>query len=131
MECKDAKELFIGYQDGDLDPKTKKAFEAHLESCPECKKEWEDYKKTLEEVSGLYHLAPSDDFVSKVKQTIDKRSKGRFFGASTATGTNFAVISFILIMLFLLAYLFFTTGVEVEVVPKEETDTSTDLEDEI
>ena len=116
MDCEKAKTLFIDYHDGDMGKGEAKALKAHLESCDECRQEWQDYQKMMEEVSGLHSLAPSEDFVSKVKQTIDKRSKGRFFGTTSASGINFAIISFILILLFLAAYLFISAGSEVEVI---------------
>ena len=122
MDCEKAKTLFIDYHDGDLKKDEAKALKAHLSSCDECMQEWQDYQKMMEEVSGLHSLAPSEDFVSKVKQTIDKRSKGRFFGTTSAPGLNFAIISFILILLFLAAYLFISSGSEVEVINTPKSD---------
>ncbi|MCP4606784.1 MAG: zf-HC2 domain-containing protein [Proteobacteria bacterium] len=119
MECKRAKELFIGYHDGDLGERDQAALEKHLDDCDTCTTEWNGYLKTVGEISGLFRLAPPQDFASRVKQTIDRRSKGRFFGESGPFSIGFAVISFILILLFLLAYLFISQGTEFEIVLPE------------
>ena len=118
MNCDTARKLFVNYEDGDLPSRKRQALENHLKVCDECQEEWKDYQKTLEGISGMHDLLPSPDFVSKVKQTIGKRSRGRFFGESQHQSVAFAVVSFVLILLFLLAYLFISHSIEIEVIPK-------------
>ena len=123
MDCEHAKELFIAYHDGDLSDSEKSTLEKHLRECDACRQEWEVYSKTMKEVSGMHRLTPSDDFVSRVKQTIGRRSRGRFFGESTHFGMGFAIVSFILILLVMLAYLFISSGKEVKLLPDNNDNT--------
>lgn len=120
MECKTATKKFVCYRDGDLPTAERLELEEHLAECAACQKEWTDYTRTVDGISGLKNIAISDDFTSKVKQTIVKRSKGRFFGDSGGLSIRFAIISFVLILVFLLAYLFITTGRDIELVDIDE-----------
>ena len=52
MDCEKTRALFIDYHDGDLGSAEVKELERHLKDCDECRQEWEDYKRTMEEVSG-------------------------------------------------------------------------------
>jgi len=119
MKCKVAKTLFFAYQDGDMKSSERRGFEKHLAKCGTCQREWDDYQRTLAEITGMHDLLPPADFVSKVKSTIGKRSKGRFFGESSHPSIVFAVVSFILILLFLLAYLVITHSTEIHVEPAD------------
>ena len=121
MKCDHVTSLFLSVHDQDVSEEEKKAFEAHLESCETCRADWEAYKMTLNEVSGMYPLAPPDEFTLRVKQAIGRRSKGRFFGDERPYSLSFAIVSFVLIVLVLLAYLFISSGKEIFVVfPGEE-----------
>ncbi|MDJ0764334.1 MAG: zf-HC2 domain-containing protein [Myxococcota bacterium] len=119
MECNQAKTHFIGLYDGDLDEDTRLAVEAHLSTCEHCRLEWREYQQMMAEVSGLRPMAPPENFVSRVKQTIEKRSRGRFFGPAAGFNLSFAIISFILILLFLMAYLFISSSRDVELISPE------------
>jgi anti-sigma factor RsiW len=110
MDCQQAKELFVDYTDGALAPQSRSDFEAHVAQCPSCRQELDAYSKTLEEMSGLIQLAPNDGFTSRVKKTIGRRSKGRFFGDESSYSLKFAIISFILILVVLLAYTYISEG---------------------
>ncbi len=113
MKCEEAKALFLSAHDGDLGAIEKQAFDEHLASCEACQEEWKAYLLTLDEVSGMYPLAPPDEFTQRVKQVIGRRSKGRFFGDERPFSISFAIVSFVLIVLVLLAYLFISSGREI------------------
>ena len=55
MEHQRIKELISAYYDRELDEEQKKALEEHLESCPECRREFEEMGK-FEEVMGKMEL---------------------------------------------------------------------------
>ena len=129
MNCEQAKTLFLAYQDDELSPDDKDAFEAHLKQCPACTEELEAYVQTLNEVSGMFPMQAPKDFTLRVKQTIDKRSRGRFFGEERPLGVSFAVVSFVLILLFLMAYFYLFSAKEITVLapatdPVPDTDTA-------
>ncbi len=120
MDCKQVKKRFINYHDGDLERGDRAALEKHLATCKTCQAEWDDYKKTMSEVSGLLHLGPSQDFVFRVKKTIDRRSNGRFFGEQSHHSLRFAIVSFILILFFLIAYVFISSNTEIQIVESDK-----------
>ena len=120
MKCEEATALFLSAHDGDLSEEEKRAFEAHLADCETCEADWKAYLLTLDEVSGMYPLAPPEEFTLKVKQAIGRRSKGRFFGEERPVGMSFAIVSFILIVLVLLAYLYISSGREISFMSPSE-----------
>ncbi len=120
MKCDTAIDLFLAYQDGDLKGDELRALEEHLASCDSCAAEWAAYQATLGEVSGLFRVEPSDGFTQRVKQTIGKRSRGRFFGEQRNLSISFAIVSFLLILLVLLAYLYISSNREIILLSPEQ-----------
>ena len=121
MKCDDATSLFLSVHDGDVSEEQKTAFHAHLAGCENCRAEWEAYLLTLNEVSGMYPLAPPDEFAKRVKQVIGRRSRGRFFGDERSFSLNFAIVSFVLIVLVLLAYLYISSDREIKLLSPGNT----------
>lgn len=120
MKCDHAKDLFLSYHDGELTGDELTALEAHLSSCEACAAEWDAYRLTLGEVSGMFRVEPSEDFTQRVKQAIGKRSRGRFFGEQRNLSISFAIVSFLLILVVLLAYLLITSSKRIELLPPSE-----------
>jgi len=114
MDCKQAESLFIGYHDGELSSEQKRELEQHLTQCDACRVSWDEYRRMIGEVSGLHQLTLSDEFVNKVTQKIRRRSKGRFFKEPGPFSVRFAIISFLLIILLILAYLFIIATKEIK-----------------
>jgi anti-sigma factor RsiW len=113
MDHERARDLFTRYHDGDLGQDERLLLEQHLAECDECREEWDSYRRTIKEISGLFKLAPPADFTRDVEQKIRKRSRGRFFSEPRSFSTQFAMVSFILILLFILAYLVMTAATEI------------------
>ena len=113
MEHKKAISFFTCYYDGDLSQTDKDWLEAHLADCHACRAEWEQYRDTTSEVSGLIQMPPPPDVVKSVERKIYKRSRGRFFGRDRGNSIQFALVSFILVLLFMLAYLMLTAVNEI------------------
>jgi len=120
MDHDRAKELFTQYHEGDLGDEERARLERHLEECAECRGEWEVYRKTIDGVSGLFQLNAPDGFSRAVEQKIKRRSRGRFFGDQRPVSMQFAVVSFILILLFILAYLVMTAATEIFILDRPE-----------
>ena len=121
MEHEKARELFTDYLDGELAGEEKAALEEHLAQCEECRSEWETFSRTVEEVSGLLSVAAPEDFAREVEQKIRRRSKGKFFSEERSYSLHFAVVSFILIILFIIAYLLLSSVTEI-IVLEQGTD---------
>lgn len=115
MEHDKAKELFTSYHDGDLSADVSAQLEQHLEGCESCAVEWESFKRTVSEISGLLAFAPPADLTRSVETKIRKRSRGKFFGKQKNDSLQFALVSFILILLFILAYLMLTAVTEITI----------------
>ncbi len=113
MNHQEAKDLFTNYLDGDMADAERSALEAHLSTCTECKQEWQTFKKLMSEVSGLMNLSPPKDVVFAVERKIHRRSRGKFFGRQKGSSIQFGLISFILVLLFMLGYLLLTAVNEI------------------
>ena len=128
MNCEDAKGLFLAYRDGDLSETESAAVASHIKECSSCAADWDAYNLTLNEVSGMFSMEAPEDFALKVKQTIGKRSRGRFFAEDRSIGISFAMVSFLLILVFLLAYLYLGSSKKITLLSPsgEPTDTTGD-----
>ncbi|MDD5306878.1 MAG: zf-HC2 domain-containing protein [Deltaproteobacteria bacterium] len=105
MDHERARASFTCYHDGDLPDNVRQELEEHLAACPECLVEWEAYQRTVGEVSGLRVLAPPDDFATNIAREIRRHSPRRVHGEQIFLGLRIALLAFLLIMLFVLAYL--------------------------
>jgi anti-sigma factor RsiW len=106
MDHESARAYFTEYHDGELADADRRALEEHLSSCAACSSEWDTYRRAIEEVSGLRTLAPSEDFARQVSLAIELRAaRRRNRGGLSLTGVRMAVLSLVLIMLFIMAYL--------------------------
>jgi anti-sigma factor RsiW len=69
--------------DGTLSDADRRAVEEHLESCPSCRSDLAELRKTMDALSGLHRVAAPENFDHEVAETIRRRSRGRFFGKRT------------------------------------------------
>ena len=60
MTCQDHKDLMMAYLDDELNDEQRRAFEAHLASCPECTKDLAQFKKLKEITDGVALVEPED-----------------------------------------------------------------------
>ena len=127
MEHQDATEQFSDLVEGTLSPDKEKALLEHLDGCKECQAELDSLREALDSLSGLKRLPPPQEFTSRVEKTIHRRSKGRFFGAEPFVNrVPFEWISFVVIILLLVAYLFVTLDMKnAKVTPRVGTGSGT------
>ncbi|MBN2802894.1 MAG: zf-HC2 domain-containing protein [Deltaproteobacteria bacterium] len=104
-EHKKAESLFSDFFDNELNGEELIWLEKHLESCEPCKNDWDKYKQAMEEVSGLMHIMAPENVVDKVESRINKRSRGKFFNKQKYFTVRYSIVSFILVLFFVLAYL--------------------------
>ena len=74
------RDRFADYADGALDSGQEQELEEHLSSCSECESAFEEFQREDVGISGLHRMSAPMDFEAGVKDTIRRRSKGRFFG---------------------------------------------------
>ena len=60
MTCQHYKDLMMGYLDNELEDEQKRTFEAHLESCQDCARELEGFRK-LKQITDNVTLAEPED----------------------------------------------------------------------
>jgi anti-sigma factor RsiW len=105
MDHQAAQEQFSQLIEGDLSPEQEQELRAHLDQCAACRREFDALRETLNSLSGLSRLPAPKEFDRKVQQRIQRRSRGRFFGAqSLLTRIPFEWISFVIILLMLMMY---------------------------
>ena len=71
MNCKKAKKLISDYVDGELDMTKRSSLEEHLESCKECRKILEDYKRIAGTARQLEAGYPSPYVWTRIKQRLE------------------------------------------------------------
>ncbi len=79
MECKGIKEKLGAYLEGVLSPEEMRIIEEHLPSCPECRRNLADLKKTGELVKDLSEVEPPAWFTQKIMSRIraeEEKKKG-------------------------------------------------------
>ena len=60
MTCQDYKDSMMAYLDNELNDEQKRAFEAHLASCPRCTQELEEFKSLKQITDGVELVEPED-----------------------------------------------------------------------
>lgn len=90
---KHIRELLSVYLDQRCSQEEKKAVEAHLSGCVECRQELEDLQKTIKLITSLKEIEPPDNLWEGVANRIQKKSfweiivLPRFSGVAVATVT--------------------------------------------
>lgn len=78
MICEDALLLISGRVDGTNTSREEAQLEAHLASCPECRKVWQDFSAMNMELQNL-QAEVSKDFCDSVMQEVKKQARKRHF----------------------------------------------------
>ncbi len=73
-------QAFSDYYDRSLPPAEMAAVAAHLEGCERCRLAYDEFRKTIDALSGLHKMSKPQKFDDVVADTIRRRSGGRFFG---------------------------------------------------
>jgi predicted anti-sigma-YlaC factor YlaD len=60
MTCQDHKDLMMAYLDNELNEEQKRAFEAHLASCPECTRDMGEFRTLKQLTDGVAFVEPED-----------------------------------------------------------------------
>jgi len=90
MNCSDFRTHVVEYLDGRLPADRAEAARAHLESCPECRREADLHRRTWELVGRLETLKPAPGLASSVRRRI-RRSRIFAVAGSCAAAAALAV----------------------------------------
>ena len=75
MNCTQIRELLSEYMDGMLDKETTGLVEKHLETCKDCREELASLRAISEELGSLEAVEAPADFLKKVHERIEQRSR--------------------------------------------------------
>lgn len=73
MTCRNYKELMMGYLDNELDDEQRKAFEEHVASCGECRKELEQFRQLKRITDEVTLVEPEDRIWEEYWRSIYNR----------------------------------------------------------
>ena len=109
MNHEQAAERFSAYWDEELGAEEAKALEEHLSTCVVCKRDYQEFERSVNAMSGLHRLVAPPEFQDGVKGKIRKRSRGRFFSPKRlAERVPYELFSLLMLGLILAIYVFFT-----------------------
>lgn len=118
MDHEEAQIQFSDFLEGELSTEETAQLREHLKGCPECQAELDDLRQTLSSLSGMRRVPPPPDFLGKVQQRIRRRSRGRFFSPERLLNRlPFEWISFIIILIMLVVYMYTMQGQILDVHP--------------
>lgn len=70
MNCLQAENHFSAHIEDEIDYRTLKSFEAHIEQCERCQREYVLFAQTLTEVEELPHVEPSPNFMATLHERL-------------------------------------------------------------
>jgi hypothetical protein len=73
MECEKIREKFSSLLEGDLNPSEEKMIKEHLSSCPECQKDFETFKKTMNWLHSVDEVEAPEGFLTEIYQKMEGR----------------------------------------------------------
>jgi len=135
MDHEKVRELFSEYMEGDLDPGEARQVRLHLDECPACRREYDEFRQMFETFRSLPVLDPPQDLENRIKRRIRARSRGKFFSAASAPHVvhrvpyEFISLILILIAIFCLYLMTMVSAVEQQPGPPEENDQGSQVED--
>ena len=75
MECEKIRERFSSLLEGDLSPSEEKMIKEHLASCPECQKDFETFKKTMNWLHSVDEVEAPEGFLTEIYQKKEERKR--------------------------------------------------------
>jgi hypothetical protein len=75
MGCEKVREKFSLLLEGDLSPSEEKVIKEHLSSCPECQKDFEQFKKTMGWLHSVGEVETPEGFLSEVYKKLEDRKR--------------------------------------------------------
>src|SRR5688572_28261757 len=76
-----ATELFSAYFEHELGDEQRGALEEHLRGCASCKREFDEFERTVQALASMHKMVAPTEFVDGVRTRIHKKSRGRFFSS--------------------------------------------------
>ena len=125
MKCIEVRDRFSSLFEGDLKPAEEGKVREHLASCPDCQKEWEQFKRTIQWLHTVEEEEVPEGFLFEIqKKREERKGKERGEGARFFRSIKIPIQAAAMVMILLVAlYLTKMTPFEVQqekAVPKTE-----------
>ena len=113
MDCERIRDRFSSLWEKELTSLEEKDIRGHLSSCPECRREFEQFEKTMQWLHSVEEVEVPDGFFPELHKKIEerstkatpgKRSAGRWFKFSTSVRLPVQAVAMVAIV-FLVLYL--------------------------
>lgn len=75
MACREFKDLMMGYLDNELDDSQKQSFLDHIQKCPECSAELDDFKKLKKITDDVQFYEPEDKLWNQYWSSVYNRAE--------------------------------------------------------
>ena len=75
MGCDKIREKFSSLHEGDLSPSEERMIKEHLSSCPECQKDFETFKKTMNWLHSVDQVESPNGFLTEIYQKMEDRKR--------------------------------------------------------
>jgi hypothetical protein len=75
MDCEKIRDRFSSLWEKELTPVEKKTVEEHLSSCPACRREFEQFEKTMKWLHSAGELEVPDGFLPELLKKMDERKR--------------------------------------------------------
>ena len=75
MGCEEIREKFSSLLEGDLSPLDEENIKEHLRACPECQKDFEQFKKTMSWLHSVGEAETPEGFLSEVYKKMEDRKR--------------------------------------------------------
>ena len=87
MDCEKVRDRFSSLWEKELSPFEEKTFKEHLSSCPECRREYEQFEKTMRWLHSVGEVKVPEGFLPELYKKIEEKkgalpgekSRGRWF----------------------------------------------------
>lgn len=125
MKCNEVRDLFSSLFEGNLIPAEEEKAREHLASCPDCQKEWEQFKRTIQWLHTVEEEEVPEGFLSEIqKKREERKGKERGEGAWFFRSVKIPIQAAAMVIILLVAlYLTKMTPFDVQqekAVPKAE-----------
>jgi hypothetical protein len=77
MDCGQIQSLYTACTDQELDEQNILLFKKHLEACPHCRREWEDFREILRRLKAVESLPAPSDLLPGIHEKLARRSLGQ------------------------------------------------------
>ncbi len=113
MDCERIRDRFSSLWEKELTSLEEKDIRGHLSSCPECRREFEQFEKTMQWLHSVEEVEVPDDFLQELhkkigerntKATVETRSTGKWFKLPTSVKLPVQAVAMVAIV-FLVLYL--------------------------